>query len=410
MATHSTPRPYDIVLYGASGFVGRQTVAYLARHGQGVRWALAGRSHDRLLAVRDAAGPGAASAGILLADARDAAALDALAAQTAVVLSTAGPFALHGSHLVGACVRHRTHYVDITGETPWVRAMIDAHHAQALREGTRIVPCCGFDSVPSDLGTWWITHALHARTGEACTEVAAAFSMRGGFNGGTVASLLNIAESGQTRAFADPFLLNPPGTRPVSDTGHHDPRWPRRDAHFKAWLGAFLMGPINTRVVRRSTELLRAHEPGVRSPGFRYQEYQRFGRGLRAASMAWGLAAASGLAQLALRTRPGRRAIERAMPSPGEGPSDAQMDGGGFRCELVARGASGGAVRGRVSTQGDPGNRATTLFVCEAALALVRDHAALPAMAGVLTPAAAFGSVLVQRLQARGVAFELLAP
>jgi short subunit dehydrogenase-like uncharacterized protein len=136
-------RPYDVALYGATGFVGRQTVAHFAAHADGVRWALAGRSAAKLEQVRQANGPGAAGAGIIVADAADKKALDALASQTFVVLSTAGPFALYGSALVAACVAHRTHYVDITGETPWVRGLIDRHHAQAARDGTRIIPGCG---------------------------------------------------------------------------------------------------------------------------------------------------------------------------------------------------------------------------------------------------------------------------
>ena len=146
-----TQRAFDVVLYGATGFVGRQTVAYFAEHAGGLRWALAGRSAARLEAVRAECGPGAAGAGIIVADAQDAAALDQLAMQARVVLSTAGPFALYGSALVAACVAHRTHYVDITGETPWVRTLIDQHHERAAQDGTRIIPCCGFDSVPSDL-------------------------------------------------------------------------------------------------------------------------------------------------------------------------------------------------------------------------------------------------------------------
>ena len=159
-------RPFDVVLYGATGFVGRQTAHYFADHAQGVRWAIAGRSAPRLEALR--ADLGAASPAIVVADADDAAALDTLAAQTRVVLSTAGPFARYGSELVAACVRQATHYVDITGETPWVRRMIDRHHEDAAARGIRIVPGCGFDSVPSDLGAWLVARALQQRHGERC--------------------------------------------------------------------------------------------------------------------------------------------------------------------------------------------------------------------------------------------------
>ncbi|HEX6017512.1 MAG TPA: saccharopine dehydrogenase NADP-binding domain-containing protein, partial [Burkholderiaceae bacterium] len=282
----SPQRTYDVVLYGASGFVGRQTVVHFAAHAGGVRWALAGRSQDKLEQVRQACGSGAASAGILVADAADRKALDAVAASAAVVLSTAGPFALYGSALVAACVAHRTHYVDITGETPWVRELIDRHHAQAARDGTRIIPCCGFDSVPSDLGAWLVAEAVWQQHREPCVSVKACHSMRGGLNGGTLASALNMIESGQSGRLAEPFLLNPPSTAPRDPTEHADPVAPHRDADFDAWVGPFVMGPINTRVVRRTAALMKARGDAAYGGLFGYQEYLRFGRGPLAAATA----------------------------------------------------------------------------------------------------------------------------
>lgn len=399
-------RPYDVVLYGASGFVGRQTVAYFARQAGGLRWAVAGRSAARLQAVRQACG--APQVGVVVADAADAAALDVLAAQTRVVLSTAGPFARHGSELVAACVRHGTHYVDITGETPWVREMIERHHAAAARQGTRIVPACGFDSVPSDLGAWGVAQALWQRHGERCASVKACFSLRGGLNGGTFDSLVNMLETGRSRELADPFLLNPPGTTPADPLPHADPVAPHHDADFRAWLGPFSMGPINTRVVRRSVALS-GESPFA--PDFRYQEYLRFGRGPGAALGAAGVAFGSLAGQGALAFAPLRRLAAALAPVPGEGPSERAMDGGSFRCDLVGVGERGTLQRGCIAGRGDPGNRATTTFVCEAALALALDAAALPgaaALGGVLTPATAFGAVLATRLRRTGMTVEPL--
>jgi len=401
-------RPYDLVLYGASGFVGRQTVAHLARHGDGVRWALAGRSREKLEAARAAAGEGAVNAGVIVADAGDAAALDALASQAKVVLSTAGPFALYGSELVAACVRHGTHYVDITGETPWVRDLIQRHDADARASGTRIVPCCGFDSVPSDLGTWVLAHEIRERFGEPCREVTSAFSLRGGFNGGTIASLLNVMAEGESEAFANPFLLNPAGTAPADTAPHRDPAGPHRDGDHRAWLGPFLMGPINTRVVRRTVALAAERGDTAFAGDFRYGEYMRLGRGARAGAMAWIMSAGMAATKFALKFDAGRRLAARWSPAPGEGPTEAQMDRGGFRCELVGRSASGLVLRARVSAKGDPGNRATTVFVCESALALVRNLDVLPPGGGVMTPATALGDVLVRRLHAAGVTLEVL--
>lgn len=400
-------RPHDVVLYGASGFVGRQTVAYFARHARGLRWALAGRSADKLQAVRQACG--AAEAGVIVADAADTKALDRLAASSAVVLSTAGPFALYGSELVAACVRQGTHYVDITGETPWVRQMIDRHHAEAARRGVRIVPGCGFDSVPSDLGTWLVAQALWRQHGERCSSVKACFSIRGGLNGGTLASLMHAMDAGQKQLLEDPFLLNPPGSAPADVAAHADPVSPVRDDDFDAWLGPFFMGPVNTRVVRRSAALAWG-EPYA--PDFRYQEYLRFGRGATAALVAAGASIAMVSGQGAMAFKPARRLAAKLAPSPGEGPSEKAMDAGRFRCDLVATGERGTVVHGRMADRGDPGNRATTKFVCESALALALEFKALPGgarLGGVLTPAIALGEVLARRLRAAGMKVEPLA-
>ena len=399
-------RPYDVVLYGASGFVGRQTVAYFARHLQvkslGLQWAIAGRSATKLNAVRKDCG--APKVGVVVAEAHDRDAMDALARNARVVLSTAGPFALYGSELVAACVRHGTHYVDITGETPWVKGLIDQHHDAAQRTGARIIPFCGFDSIPSDLSAYLANQAMQDRHGEVCTQVKAAFSIRGGFNGGTLASLFNMLASGQTKAMADPFLLNPEGTRPTDAQAHADPIAPRFDTDFAAWLAPFMMGPINTRVVRRSAALLGYAQ------GYAYQEYLRLGRGPVAAMAAASLSAGSFTSQAALRLAPVRNLAQKLAPPPGAGPSEASMDGGSFRCQWVGHSASGKTVRGMIADQGDPGNRATTKMLCESALALALQLDELPGgrqYGGLLTPASALGDVLVQRLRVAGMTLQL---
>ncbi|MES2957236.1 MAG: saccharopine dehydrogenase NADP-binding domain-containing protein [Pseudomonadota bacterium] len=400
-------RSYDVILYGATGFVGRQTARYFADHGAGLRWAIAGRSAAKLSALRGEWPD--APPGVVVADANDAAALDTLAAQARVVLSSAGPFAKFGSELVAACVRHGTHYVDITGETPWVRQMIDRHHDAAAKDGTRIVPGCGFDSVPSDLGAWMVAGALRERHGERCARIKACFSIRGGLNGGTAASMFNALDEGAQSAFDDPFLLNPAGTAPADTTSHRDPAGALRDADFGCWMAPFMMGPINTRVVRRSAALLA--DSGLYAPDFRYQEYARMGRGASGALMATTVAIGMAAGRSALAFAPLRRLAERGLPAPGEGPSERAMDQGSFRCELIGVGERGSVQRGRIAGRGDPGNRATTVFVCEAALALALALEAkrLPGgtrLGGVLTPSVAFGQVLAERLRAAGMTID----
>jgi short subunit dehydrogenase-like uncharacterized protein len=403
-------RPYDVVLYGATGFVGRQTVAYFAEHAPArLRWAVAGRNAYKLEQSRKAAGAGAARAGIVVADAGDEAALGALAAQARVVLSSAGPFARYGSALVAACVEHGTHYCDITGETTWVKQMIDTHHARAARDGTRIVPCCGFDSVPSDIGALLVAAAVQHDTGAPCVRVKACHTLRGGVNGGTLASILNIADSGALAEFQDPFLLNPEGTAPDERAPHADVLSLRKDEDFDgAWLAPFVMALINTRVVRRSAALLGA-QSGY-GEGFVYQEFLRTGRGVQGAAMAAGMTFGLGLSAAALQLPAVRAAARHLLPAPGQGPSEQAMDGGFMRCDLIGENARGERVNARIEVKGDPGNRATTVFACEAALELAaapKRGARKPA-GGVLTPASALGLAYARRLAASGVKVEPL--
>ncbi len=413
--TPPTSRTYDVVLYGASGFVGRQTVAYFAKLGKllkpdgtPLRWAVAGRSADKLEAVKKACGAGAQDAGVVVADAHDVPALQALARDTHVVLSTAGPFALYGSDLVAACVKHGTHYVDITGETPWVHDLIARHHKAAAASGTRIIPFCGFDSVPSDLGTWVVATTMQAQHGQPCQSVKASFTMRGGVNGGTLASAMNFMGGPQAQLMENPFLLNPPGSTTPDPAGHTDVKLPIYDADFKAWLGPFVMAMINTRVVRRSAALLTPSrgKPKLYGNDFSYQEYMRFGGGAIAGAVATAFSAGMFSSQLAMKLGAVRKVAEKLMPGPGTGPSEWAMNNGSFRCELVGKSADGQVVKVRIADKGDPGNRATTKMVCESALCLALQLDDLPggrSYGGLLTPATGLGQVLLDRLRAAGM-------
>jgi short subunit dehydrogenase-like uncharacterized protein len=405
-----TNRQYDVVLYGASGFVGSRTVGYFARHvreGE-ARWAIAGRDRLKLEAVKARVGGTAAEVDVLVADSHDQRALEAIASRTRVMLNTAGPFALHGDAIVAACVRSRTHYVDITGETAWVRTLIDRHHERAATDGTRIIPCCGFDSVPSDLGALVVVRHLQQRDGTGCEGIKAYFQMAGGFNGGTLASGFNAYETGQVQAMRDPFLLNPPGARAEDEIQRNrDVERATYDPDAKAWVAPFFMAPTNTRIVRRSAALFAAWGSAY-GASFSYQEYLKFDPPL-AKTKAVMTASASALFDAAMRRAPGRRLLKALLPAPGTGPSEKAMDEGWFSCALLAMGENGRRVGGLMRFQGDPGNRATVTFLCESARGLVLDSEKLPGgprRGGVLTPATGLGEVLVDRLRQAGAPIE----
>ncbi len=403
-----TDRCYDFVLYGATGFVGQQTAQYFARSAQAsqLRWAIAGRNPAKLESVKATLG---AEVDILVADSQDQAAIDAIVAQTRVILSTAGPFALYGTPLVDACVRFKTHYVDITGETPWVRELCDRYHGQAALDGTRIIPCCGFDSVPSDLGVYLLVRYMQQELGVSCQAIKAYFQMVGGFNGGTLASGLNLYDSGQADQVGNPFLLNPSGEPTAAAIAHNqDPQQPNYDTDIKTWVAPFFMSPVNTRIVRRSCALLEQWQQTYGS-GFTYQEYLKFNpplAWLQAAGITAGMALFGGIMQ----QPPLRRLLQPLLPQPGTGPSEQTMNEGWFRCELLGVASDERKVKGLIYDQGDPGNRATVKFLCESALSLALNAAELPGgeqRGGILTPATGLGDVLSKRLRQAGMTIEM---
>jgi len=402
-------RDYDVVIYGATGFVGSRAAEYLAEHRQRdkLRWAIAGRDRRKLEAIK-ARLAGAAAVDVLTADSADQSAVDTLVARTRVLLNVAGPFVLYGSAIVDACVRLRTHYVDITGETVWVKSLIDRYHDKAAGAGTRVIPFCGFDSVPSDLGSYLLVRHLQRTFGVECRQVKGYFQMYGGFNGGTVATDINVRESGATVPGRNPFLLNPPQAHSQDEIDRSlDPTGVAYDGAIGAWVGPFIMGAINTRVVRRSAALYTQWQQPY-GLDFHYQEYTKFDPPL-----AWGKAALiTGLMALyngAMESASTRGLLKSLLPKPGSGPSEQTMNTGWFTTELLGLAADGRTARARIHHQGDPSNRATVRFVCESALSLALNADALPggrARGGVLTPATGLGEVLAERLRNAGVAIE----
>ncbi|MCU0682176.1 MAG: saccharopine dehydrogenase NADP-binding domain-containing protein [Polyangiaceae bacterium] len=411
-------RPYDVVLWGATGFTGRLVAEYLVRHRGGeVRLALAGRNRDKLERVRaDLRGidPAAAALPLVLADADDPASLEALADSTRAVCTTVGPYAKHGQNLVTACAGRGTHYCDITGEVQFIRESIDRNHARARETGARIVHCCGFDSIPSDLGVFMVYDHVRRRHGQKLGDVGFFVGeTKGGFSGGTVASLLHLVDEAARdrplrRLLADPYALSPDRSREPALGDESDQVGARWSDELNAWTAPFLMAAINTRVVRRSNALL-DYAYGER---FRYREAMVTAPGpkgaLAAAAVTGGLAGFVAAAAF----RPTRRLLERVLPAPGEGPSKAQREAGYFRTHVIAstdvRGEGAPVrVRGLIEGTSDPGYGETAKMLSEAATCLALDDDKLASPGGVLTPAACFGMRLVERLRSAGMTFRV---
>jgi short subunit dehydrogenase-like uncharacterized protein len=409
-ALNRTEREFDLILWGATGFTGQLVAGYLyEQYGlDSFRWAIGGRSEARLAAVRDHLD--APELSIVLGDSDDDETMRSLAERTRVVCSTVGPYARYGSRLVAACAGAGTDYCDLTGELHWIRYMLDAHHSQAKASGARIVPSCGFDSIPSDLGVFFLQREMRARHGAPSPHVkcgVAGFS--GGFSGGTIASILNIMEEAEAdrsvrRILANPYAINPKEYHRGPDV--KDRMSPAYDTEFGQWTAPFLMAGVNTRVVRRSAALLST----VYGPGFRYEESMLTGRHLTGWMRALGVAAGMTVVMGAMIIGPVRRLVTRWLPQPGDGPTPEEQKNGYWNFRFFARppkvpGAR--PLRARLKGDRDPGYGSTSKMLAESAVCLALDP--MEAGGGFHTPASAMGEALIDRLQKHaGVTFELM--
>lgn len=410
----ATQPSFDLVVYGATSFVGQILARYLQQRfpaGEGLRWAIAGRSRSKLEALRAELGASETALPLLLAAADDDAALASLCQQTRAVATTVGPYALYGETLVRQCVAHGTDYCDLTGEPQWIRRMLSAHEAQAKASGARIVHCCGFDSIPSDLGLLFLQQQAIERLGEPCVTVKMRVkAMRGAASGGTVASLMNaVSEASRDKALrrelANPYSLCSEDKHPR--TRQHNVRGAEFDTDFGAWIAPFVMAPINTRIVQRSHALLGRPWGGE---AFRYDEASLMGKGFKGRLSALSFAAGLGAFMLGAVLPPTRWALQRfVLPAPGEGPSPQAQEKGFFDLRFHGTTASGKSLRCKVTGDRDPGYGSTAKMLGETAAMLALETPKGQPEGGFWTPATAFGAPLIERLQARaGLAFEAL--
>ncbi|MGS0687488.1 saccharopine dehydrogenase family protein [Nakamurella sp. GG22] len=394
----------DVVVFGATGFVGRLVAQLLATVDLGaVRVGLAGRSKERLADLQRNLG---VDWPVIVADSSDQEAVGALAASARVVVSTVGPYARYGLPLVKACAESGTAYADLTGEPTFVRDSIDAVQDLATRTGARIVHSCGFDSVPSDLGVQLLADRVIADgAGELAQATLVVVSLKGGISGGTIDSLRGIIDAGRAdpglrRRLADPYLFSPDRDG-EPDLGRQSGAFLTERLDDGSWVAPFVMSSFNSRVVRRSNAL-QGHRYGRE---LRYREVVRTGTSPLGAVTAAGVALGTGALAAGLANRFSRPVLDRVLPAPGEGPSEKARREGRFRLEIRAVTTTGARYTAVVAASGDPGYQATSVMLSESALCLAVDD--LPKVAGVLTPATAMNGALTRRLQANGFTFEV---
>jgi short subunit dehydrogenase-like uncharacterized protein len=408
-----TEQRFDIIVFGATSFVGQILSRYLLETfgiGGQMKWAIAGRSEQKLQNLKGDLGASASALDLVVANAEDDESLRAMCQQTRVVISTVGPYALFGEPLVEACVELGTDYCDLTGEVQWARKMIQRYEARAQQSGARIVHCCGFDSIPSDMGVYFLQQQAQERLGKPCSEVKMRVrAAKGGFSGGTVASLMNVAKEAASdpalrKELANPFSLCPPDHR--SSRRQPNVKSPEFDRDFNCWLAPFVMSGVNTRVVHRSNALQDA--PYGRE--FSYVEAMMTGKGIKGRAAAYGITAALGGFLAASVIKPSRWALERfVVPKPGEGPDQKAQQEGFYDLRFIGKTEDGQSIRAKVTGDGDPGYGSTGKMLGQAGACLAFDVPKEEKPGGFWTPASIFGDHLLNRLRDHsGLTFELL--
>ena len=389
----------DIVIYGATGFTGKLCLKYLLENNKDTNIAIAGRNEEKLRKISENERSGIE---ILVAEGSDRKALDKITSRTKVILSTAGPFHRYSSELVASCIDNFTHYVDITGENFWVKQLIDKHHASAAEKGIRIIPSCGYDSLPSDLGTFFAVKHMK----KPINRVESFHTGKGGISGGTSETMFSMGDLNLGKEMMDPFLLNPSDSVTNKQRDWSSDRVKiKKNKYINAWTGPFIMAFVNTRVVRRSAALFSERQESY-GLHFVYQENAFF----QSAVSAYLVTFASLLSGLILYT-PLRKLFRPLFPKPGEGPDELTMENGFFDCMFLVKAEDGEKRLYRMHGKGDPGYRVTSKLVCESALTLIHTADSLPGgkeYGGILTPSTGLGEALISRLKTAGIKFENL--
>ena len=385
-------KKFDIIIYGATGFTGSLGAKYMDKYSNGFKWAIAGRDSNKLEKLQNEI-PGKPE--IVIADANDEQALLKLTASTKVVASYAGPFNKYSNLLVKACVETGTHYVDITGEAIWVRDLIDNYHQRCIDNKIKIIPACGYDSIPSDLGTYFTAKQIN----EPLKSIFAYHNMSGGVSGGTIESAFTMRDFKSKHKMGHPFLLNPEGSYSKNQKLLSKDYFSiKKNKKLNKWVIPFVMAITNTRPVRRSAALMEAKQQSY-GPDFVYNEFQMVNK------YSVALITTVSLAVLGMIiVSPFRNFLRKFFPKPGTGPNEKTRNNGWYEALFVAKTTKNQEYVYRMYGKGDPGYKSTSMFLVESAISLLNNSDI--GEYGVLTPATGLGDDLIIRLKDQGVLFE----
>ncbi|UZE96778.1 saccharopine dehydrogenase family protein [Alkalimarinus alittae] len=404
---------FDLIIFGATSFVGQILCRYLNdQYGvdSDIKWAAAGRSLSKLKTLKSSLGNTADNLTLLTADAADETALTRLCEKTKVIISTVGPYALFGEPLVKVCAETGTDYCDLTGEVQWVKRMISQYEKKAQKTGARIVHCCGFDSIPSDMGVFHLQQQSLNQLGAPCTSIRMRVkAMRGAASGGTIASMINITkEAAKSKALrkelANPYSICPDGHQFTAR--QHNVSTPELDSESGQWAGPFIMAGINTRVVHRSNAL----SGNAYGSSFKYDESMLMGKGTKGRLTASGFGVGLGLFLVGAAIKPTRWLLENyILPKPGEGPSPSDQEKGFYDIRFIGKTDNGETIRTKVTGDRDPGYGSTSKMLAQAGISLVQDISKDEKAGGFWTTATVFDQRFIDRLeQNAGLTFSVI--
>ncbi|MEQ8523321.1 saccharopine dehydrogenase NADP-binding domain-containing protein [Gracilimonas sp.] len=393
-------KPFDLILIGATGFTGKRAAHYLKKHApESFKWGIAARNPDKVTALSHELN--IPDDRCFIVDNLNKRKVEEVVQKAKIIITTAGPFSLYGENVISACATYGTHYLDITGEVGFIKEMTIKYEKDAENSGALLIPFSGFDSVPADITSYLLQKEFdHPEK----LSIKSYYSISGGFNGGTIATMLNKFETGEYKKMNDPsLLLNGDNVQQIHTP--KDVQFFGFDTAIKRWSAPFIMGAINSKVVYKTADLMRIQ--GIPyAESISYSEHSTLGKWYNPLPF---LVVSTIVLSITFfgPYKWFRHLLQKIMPAPGEGPSEEQIENGYFKLRAIARNEKGQKASLKMRYPGDPGNKSTVFFLCESALCLAENSDKLKSQSGIKTPISALGNLLVKRLSKRGLMITL---